>query len=99
MKIYYNYNVDTSTWDNAEVEDATDYFELKTNIDSLLVNYETKVNFRYFILDFYLNLISDNSISGVTEFDASIIIRAFNDVSTYWLDVDITGALVANIIS
>ena len=92
------YKVDTSTWDNVEVEDATDYFELKTNIDSSFGDYETKVNLDT-SFGLYLNLISDNSISGVTEFDASIIIRAFNDVSTYWLDVDITGALVANIIS
>jgi hypothetical protein len=105
------YKVDTSTWDNTPVEDTTDYFSLKTdvdtslnaidvkldNVDSSFNLYETKVNLDS-SFGLYLNLTSDNSISGITEFDSSIIIKTSN-ASTYWLDVDITGALVANIIS
>ena len=38
------YNVDTSTWDNAEVDYASNYFVLKTDVDSSLDLYETKTN-------------------------------------------------------
>jgi len=46
-----------------------------------------------------LDISGNVSIGGETTFDGSIILQTSNDASTYWLDVDITGALVANIIS
>jgi predicted cupin superfamily sugar epimerase len=38
------YKVDTSTWDNTPVEDATDYFALSSNIDSSLSDVYVEIN-------------------------------------------------------
>ena len=80
------YNVDTSTWDNTEVEDATNYFELKTNLDSSFGLYETKVNLDSSFIDVWTEL---------DALDASIIAFEANDVTFDYVDGSIVTAVNA----
>ena len=59
-------------------------------VDTSLVTYTNNT---------FVGLTGDASISGPLQLDGSVILQTSNDASTYWLDVDITGAIIANIIS
>ena len=46
-----------------------------------------------------VNITGNASIGGNVNVDSSIIMKGFNDTSTYWLSIDVTGALTANIVN
>jgi len=77
--------------------DASNYFAYITETDQIDASIAR--------LDAY-NTIQDTSmikpIAGIFDssiyVDGSIFFRAFNDTSLFWLNVDVTGSLTANII-
>ena len=102
------------TYTDAAIVTALDssfaLYETKVNLDSSFVDVYTELVDVDTSLDLYLPLTggtisgslqvaTDVSIFGNLHADGSVIIQTSNDASTYWLDIDVTGALVANIVS